>query len=1110
MSKVPPQRSPGQRLRRKAPDTVMNESTAAAQRLVDYFLVVTPEPTWNRKVAAPTAVRVDTGNIQLPQQRKDYTFSPSITARYPEKDYEDNPLNPMVIQFCFPSDDVVYPSRSYVMPRVHHFVLTNERGRRVYGTCLTVFEEYKPDGPWKNQSTATAGKDGIELSDDKSGRCLYIPKVLCVLSNWPYLTAFREYLAQLYRLATATNVMKIPIERYVVNLCQEIPAPPPGAYEVQLSILDSTIRFWAPPAKLPIAYVSLPFQILFQCLDVPNVLTLWKALALERKVLLVSTQHSILTVCAEILISLLFPLRWSHLYVPMLPRLFSPMLDAPVPYLCGIVRENWMYAQEHISGDCIVVDLDRNEVKFGHSTPEMPDPPANKYQKLESLLNDLIGSHFWKIRGLENLYSQPKRSDQQLRQEALSSTSWKERLSALDYAYNLAYTPDSPNWLTDRLPESEQTKWAQVQEAFHQFFVACFKDYRKFLDPGNDENQRPSFDRNAFLNARKAANTPFLSEMCKTQQFDDFLTRKMYSPGEPDLVFFDQSIDAKKNRSKLKLRKKSTPFLQSASAHKDLTKLPAVAPNDKGLHSHRKFVYKKWPDKFNKKLINYPRPIPKMITVEFDRQASAVGHLRRQATKDTTEAQFFGGDYEPSADVGAFTVHFFVYSSLVGKRWQRYLQTRLAEDEKLRQKNRTAKREVSEEEKEHSGCEGPSDTCDDLGLCSSCSGESFVGGITSALASFGRGAEGSYQTVFETTVENMQTIKETLNFQAERTADTEMAEFRALADAQLNLAFENLATARLRKLPIDSDAYLSLMEACGRCGDTKRAVELIHHMRKDGLASEGEVLSSFLAAFSLSSTMRHHRKTRSGTDAQCQLLQHQFKGVHLADEPSTADNTSEGGENASQSTGASSGTSKSYLTGGSSVFEWFNSKGKKKRRYKYKKKDLPVTDMVARQINLAENVLDYVYPGLEIDTNSDSCPHCSQVMTEHDVVAGWSPCNFSDHQTTCPKCKHDFVSQFKVSCPSEKFIGSQGPATPLHCEFLSPWVLRKELQTFVKGRNSDIDDVLKPEWREGNGLSTTLFWNILVLFRRHRLPFAFLLQGHFTNHMTLPPKPHEV
>jgi hypothetical protein len=297
----------------------------------------TPREKWNRNIVEEK--EEESENIHMPDtsiysgDKNPYTFAPKITARFPLEDHSDHPLNPMVTQFCFPVGDIIQPSE-YRMPSAHHFVMTNDKGRKIYGTCLTIYEEYQPtdNTPWQNNEklhSATVGEAGIEVSVNSEGKRFYIPKCLCILSIWPYVTAFREYLAQLYRLATSTDCMKAPIERYVMNLCMEIPAPPPGSFEVKISILDSVIRFWSPPAKLPIAYVALPYQILFDCLDIENILHLWYCLTMERKIILVSSQHSILTVCSEILCSLLYPMKWSHLYVPLLPKFLCPILDAP-------------------------------------------------------------------------------------------------------------------------------------------------------------------------------------------------------------------------------------------------------------------------------------------------------------------------------------------------------------------------------------------------------------------------------------------------------------------------------------------------------------------------------------------------------------------------------------------------------------------------------------------------------------------------------------------------------------------------------------------------------------------------------------------------------------
>ena len=293
-----------------------------------------PRETWNRDDGLEENIRVP-GTYDENEADYSNTFAPKVTARFPLEDHSDHPLNPMVTQFCFPEGDEIYPTTDYTMPCVHHFVMTNDKGRKVYGTCLTIYEEYHPpeNTPWQQSPEhlhpTTVGDTGVEVSLNQQENQLYIPRCLCILSIWPYVTAFREYLAQLYRLATSTDCMKAPIERYVMNLCLEIPAPPPGSFEVKISILDSVIRFWSPPAKLPIAYVALPYQTLFDCLDIENILHLWYCLTMERKVLLVSSQNSILTVCSEILCSLLYPMKWSHLYVPLLPKFLGPILDAP-------------------------------------------------------------------------------------------------------------------------------------------------------------------------------------------------------------------------------------------------------------------------------------------------------------------------------------------------------------------------------------------------------------------------------------------------------------------------------------------------------------------------------------------------------------------------------------------------------------------------------------------------------------------------------------------------------------------------------------------------------------------------------------------------------------
>ena len=291
--------------------------------------------TASKGVSENIRIGHDDCNQQYDEGSTNCILEPVVTARYPPVDHPDQPLNPMIPKFCYPRGDVIVPLREYKMPTVHYFVLTDSRGGKMYGTCLTVHEEITlhsdvleivsgEKNDWSPSRKGGQERGYVECSVNGAYEALrrtenqkyYAPRVLCLLSTWPYLSAFRTYLTQLYRLGTSTNLMTAPLERYILNICSEVPAPPPGSFQVNVSILDSKIGFWAPPADQPIPYVSLPYGLLFECLDIGNVLFVWYTLACERKVLLVSSQLSLLTVCAEILCSMLFPLRWSHLYIP--------------------------------------------------------------------------------------------------------------------------------------------------------------------------------------------------------------------------------------------------------------------------------------------------------------------------------------------------------------------------------------------------------------------------------------------------------------------------------------------------------------------------------------------------------------------------------------------------------------------------------------------------------------------------------------------------------------------------------------------------------------------------------------------------------------------------
>jgi len=85
----------------------------------------------------------------------------------------------------------------------------------------------------------------------------------------------------------------------------------------------------------------------------------------------------------------------------------------------------------------------------------------------------------------------------------------------------------------------------EIRRGFLRFFVSLFRDYRQYLG----ENAFHIEDFVASLNI-SASSSEFVVRMLKTQMFMRFVEDRRDSPEDPEVKFFDESINAKINRSK--------------------------------------------------------------------------------------------------------------------------------------------------------------------------------------------------------------------------------------------------------------------------------------------------------------------------------------------------------------------------------------------------------------------------------------------------------------------------------------------------------------------------------------------------------------------------------
>ena len=352
----------------------------------------------------------------------------------------------------------------------------------------------------------------------------------------------------------------------------------------------------------------------------------------------------------------------------------------------------------------------------------------------------------------------------------------------------------------------------------------------------------------------------------------------------------------------------------------------------------------------------------------------------------------------------------------------------------------------------------------------------------------------------ETTQSNADRSKRQL--QEELANEIETA--RAVAQAQVDYGFNTLKMMRLRKVPTESICYKSLIEACGRCGIVHRAQQIMEIMTRDGMILDSEVYSAYIKAFSnVDDAMPTLSRVTEDTVSEfsvnkSSLSEATSSGLKFL-------NSSQGDTDQSLRSSTTKNSSTKFLDGLSSTIAtnkraWKAAKLKRTKRLSKhrltKQKDLIVTNTIKTHIEMSSCILEDLYPGISIDTD-DSCLKCSRICSEDDIILGWKPSQVRDFSTVCPSCKHKFVAKFTVSCKSVSFEGSQGIGTPLYCDFLSPWVVLREIRSIIANpvgakaakllgvKNTieqvGIDGIINPNWREGTGMNTTLWWNLIVM-----------------------------
>ena len=368
---------------------------------------------------------------------------------------------------------------SFASKSVFSFILTKGDGERAFGFCQ---RHIVPKG----------GKVQIQA--------------YCFISRHAYYSLFFEVLARLSRsllrlgvpaaVDAQPQILRGEHHEFLAALRRHGPASPAGVpFHIPTSLLPSGSLALVRPADSlgqGEANADVPLAPLLYRLPVAPFVSLLAALLHERRIVVTSRNISSLSNAVTAAAAIIWPFRWSHITLPVLPITLIDYLTAPMPFLIGVPHTMLPQMAKMPCDEIFILDIDSGTCELPNGdngdAEGLPSKPRKK------LFEDLTAIRDTLPTGLDRLV-------------------WGRK--------------------------SQGTN-GPIVSALRNFFLAIFAGYRRFVreDYGEVDGANGStgalaasglwFDQEAFLASTRSARTrSFLDNFRHSQMFEVFVTERL-------------------------------------------------------------------------------------------------------------------------------------------------------------------------------------------------------------------------------------------------------------------------------------------------------------------------------------------------------------------------------------------------------------------------------------------------------------------------------------------------------------------------------------------------------------------------------------------------------
>ncbi|XP_068203446.1 uncharacterized protein [Palaemon carinicauda] len=227
------------------------------------------------------------------------------------------------------------------------------------------------------------------------GFCRHAPgseTALVILSHLPWHETFYKLLNHLADMIG--NERTQDMQSCLKNIyCTKVPLP---GSEIAVAYGDNKFFVAQCPnhLRLPTIPENRNLSEYYNAVDANNMMIIFASMLHERRIIMVSKRLSRLSACVQAANSIIYPMQWQHIFIPVLPEHLTDYLLAPMPYLIGVNSSLLSKVQMEDIGEAVILDADNNLVKTPFSDLEtLPDEVIISLRRSLKNPNNMLGDH---------------------------------------------------------------------------------------------------------------------------------------------------------------------------------------------------------------------------------------------------------------------------------------------------------------------------------------------------------------------------------------------------------------------------------------------------------------------------------------------------------------------------------------------------------------------------------------------------------------------------------------------------------------------------------------------------------------------------------------------